>query len=160
MSEGFQFFRFKFGLYLEFMSHTISSYALTVKIVHHYLVISSEEWDIQIVAGSLSSYPGMQKLTSVSIGQAVLKAFSEIQNKMEGLEKNKLPRPKVPGSRNQLTLKIGDAARILGVSPGTVRRLTQRGRLKQTVTPGGHRRYSLDDLRTFLENQSSSLPLK
>jgi excisionase family DNA binding protein len=49
-----------------------------------------------------------------------------------------------------LDLKLGEVAQILGVSPGTVRRWTDRGYLKFYVTPGGHRRYSKTDVDEFL----------
>ncbi|MGH2465813.1 MAG: helix-turn-helix domain-containing protein [Candidatus Limnocylindrales bacterium] len=44
-------------------------------------------------------------------------------------------------------LGLGEASRVLGVSPATVRRWSDAGRLHVFTTPGGHRRFS----RTFLE---------
>lgn len=51
----------------------------------------------------------------------------------------------------QLTLE--ETARILNVCPTTVRRYTNRGRLKQERTPGNHRRFRLSDVLAFLEEQ-------
>ena len=42
---------------------------------------------------------------------------------------------------------LGEASRILGVTPGTIRRWSDDGRLPAFTTPGGHRRYR----RTALE---------
>jgi len=41
---------------------------------------------------------------------------------------------------------IGEAAKILGVSVGTVRRWEQEGKLSAIRTLGGQRRFSRDDL--------------
>lgn len=39
-------------------------------------------------------------------------------------------------------LGLGSASRILGVSPATLRRWSDSGRIKAYTTPGGHRRFS------------------
>jgi DNA-binding transcriptional MerR regulator len=36
---------------------------------------------------------------------------------------------------------LGEAARLLGVAPGTLRRWSDTGRVRAFTTPGGHRRY-------------------
>ena len=46
---------------------------------------------------------------------------------------------------------IGEAGRLLGVRPATVRRWTRQGRLTAFVTPGGHRRYRVGDLLEFTD---------
>jgi excisionase family DNA binding protein len=38
-------------------------------------------------------------------------------------------------------LGLGEASRLLGVAPGTLRRWSDAGRIKSFTTPGGHRRY-------------------
>jgi excisionase family DNA binding protein len=38
-------------------------------------------------------------------------------------------------------LTLGEASRLLGVSPGTIRRWADSGQLASFVTPGGHRRF-------------------
>ncbi len=47
---------------------------------------------------------------------------------------------------------IGEAGRLLGVRPATVRRWTGQGRLTAFVTPGGHRRYRVGDLLEFTDH--------
>lgn len=46
-------------------------------------------------------------------------------------------------------LSTSQAAAYLGVHPNTIRRWADDGKLSSMVTPGGHRRFSLDDLRAF-----------
>jgi excisionase family DNA binding protein len=47
-------------------------------------------------------------------------------------------------------VSLGDASRLLGVSPATVRRWADAGRLKPFTTPGGHRRFNRDSLERML----------
>jgi excisionase family DNA binding protein len=50
-------------------------------------------------------------------------------------------------SRDQDWISLSEASRVLGVSPATLRRWSDAGRLRVFTTPGGHRRFS----RTALE---------
>ena len=52
-----------------------------------------------------------------------------------------------PGDKKHLTPK--DVAMLLQVEPGTVRVWSQEGRLRSTMTPGGHRRFSYRDVEEF-----------
>jgi len=52
----------------------------------------------------------------------------------------------------RLGLSISEAARVLGVSLSTVRRWSDAGVLPSYRTPGGQRRYSRDQLETFLQS--------
>lgn len=51
------------------------------------------------------------------------------------------------------TLSINQAAKILGVSIQTLRRWDAGGKLKPTKTPGGQRRYLIDDLKKLSSNK-------
>jgi nicotinamidase-related amidase len=58
-------------------------------------------------------------------------------------------------------LNISEAAKLLGVSPSTLRRLEKNGTvegygLKVLYTPGGQRRYILDELQQLYSNQGFS----
>ena len=47
-------------------------------------------------------------------------------------------------------LSLSEASRVLGVSPATVRRWSNAGRLRVFTTPGGHRRFSRSSLERLL----------
>lgn len=47
-------------------------------------------------------------------------------------------------------VSISEASRLLGVSEGTLRLWTDKGRIEAFITPGGHRRYSKVGLRQFI----------
>ncbi len=51
-----------------------------------------------------------------------------------------------------LGLSTSQAARVLGVSLGTVRRWSDMGYLKSYRTPGGQRRFSQDHIEEFLDS--------
>ncbi|MDP6348185.1 MAG: helix-turn-helix domain-containing protein [Chloroflexota bacterium] len=51
---------------------------------------------------------------------------------------------------------IGEASRLLGVRPATVRRWTKQDHLKAFVTPGGHRRYKVGDLLEYTDRNLRS----
>lgn len=48
-------------------------------------------------------------------------------------------------------LRLGAASRFLGIDPSTLRNWTDAGRVPVFRTPGGHRRYVVEDLRVFLD---------
>ncbi|MFC1925341.1 helix-turn-helix domain-containing protein [Chloroflexota bacterium] len=56
-------------------------------------------------------------------------------------------------SKQQSLISISEASRILGVSEVTLRQWTDEGKVKAFVTPGGHRRYSRNELRQFMGSQ-------
>ena len=56
-------------------------------------------------------------------------------------------------SRSGRWLSIAAACEILGVDSSTLRRWSDRGRVPVFRTPGGHRRYSEEDLQAFLAGE-------
>lgn len=54
------------------------------------------------------------------------------------------------GGDRRLALTTSEVARRLGVSLGTVRRWSDHGHLPSYRTPGGQRRFSADDVETFV----------
>ncbi len=54
---------------------------------------------------------------------------------------------------NAMKVSIREAARMLGVSPHTLRRWEAAGKFTSERTPGGHRRYDLDKLRAVATNR-------
>lgn len=55
-------------------------------------------------------------------------------------------------------LTLSDAAAMLGVHEGTIRRWADAGRLPSYRTPGGHRRFLRDDLTKFVAQRRASNP--
>lgn len=53
---------------------------------------------------------------------------------------------------------LSEASRLLGVSPATLRRWSDAGRLRVFTTPGGHRRFSRRALQRLLPHDRSRRP--
>ncbi len=54
-------------------------------------------------------------------------------------------------------LNLGAASRLLGVNESTLRRWADAGLVETFRTPGGHRRFSLRDLRRLIRSDGSAL---
>ena len=61
-------------------------------------------------------------------------------------------------SRDIDWISLSEASRVLGVSPATVRRWGDAGRLRVFMTPGGHRRFSRSGLERMLPSVRTSRP--
>jgi excisionase family DNA binding protein len=55
-------------------------------------------------------------------------------------------------------LALGEASRLLGVAPGTLRRWSDMGQVPAFTTPGGHRRYRRAALEGLLPRQRIARP--
>jgi excisionase family DNA binding protein len=55
-------------------------------------------------------------------------------------------------------VSLSEASRLLGVSPATVRRWSDAGRLRVFTTPGGHRRFSRHTLERLLPADRTQRP--
>lgn len=62
------------------------------------------------------------------------------------------------GSRSSDWLSLSGASLLLGVSPATVRRWADAGRLRSFMTPGGHRRFSRSTLLRLLPAEREHRP--
>ena len=60
---------------------------------------------------------------------------------------------------HRLGLTTSEAARHLGVSLSTIRRWSDLGYLRGYRTPGGQRRFSIDQLDSFIDGLQSGGPL-
>jgi len=67
-----------------------------------------------------------------------------------------MSRPVLPGGPGWLTLQ--EASERLDVHPATLRQWADRGRLRTFRTPGGHRRFSAEDVDGMLNALSADLP--
>jgi excisionase family DNA binding protein len=61
-------------------------------------------------------------------------------------------------SRNPDWISLSEASRVLGVSPATLRRWSDAGRLRVFTTPGGHRRFSRAALERLLPADRARRP--
>jgi len=57
-------------------------------------------------------------------------------------------------------ITIGEASSILGVSEVALRQWTDQGRIKAFITPGGHRRYSKEELKKFMSSHHNAVGVK
>jgi hypothetical protein len=57
-------------------------------------------------------------------------------------------------------LGLGEASRILGVAPGTLRRWSDDGTVSAFTTPGGHRRYRRSVLENMLPSERAARSLR
>jgi excisionase family DNA binding protein len=55
-------------------------------------------------------------------------------------------------------LGLGPASRLLGISPATLRRWSDAGRIKAYTTPGGHRRFSRTAVEAMLPAERTRRP--
>src|SRR5450759_3449953 len=56
-----------------------------------------------------------------------------------------------PDTRSSTTwIGLGEASRLLGIAPGTLRRWADEGRIPVFTTPGGHRRFARSTLSALL----------
>lgn len=55
-------------------------------------------------------------------------------------------------------VSLGEASRLLGVAPGTLRRWSDSGQLPAFTTPGGHRRYRRSSLERLLPRERQARP--
>lgn len=58
------------------------------------------------------------------------------------------------------SVSISEASHILGVSEASLRLWTDEGKIRAFITPGGHRRYSKDDLKKFMSSHLKTLGVK
>lgn len=72
-----------------------------------------------------------------------------------GPARARAPRARVDDSapEDNRWLSIDAACKILGVDQSTLRRWSDSGKVPVFRTPGGHRRYSEDDLRSFMQGE-------
>jgi excisionase family DNA binding protein len=63
-----------------------------------------------------------------------------------------------PSSGDPDWIGLSEASRVLGVSPATLRRWSDAGRLRVFTTPGGHRRFSRAALERLLPADRSRRP--
>ena len=61
-----------------------------------------------------------------------------------------------PESLTTRWITLGQACKLLGVNESTLRRWADAGHVRSFRTPGGHRRFSEDDLRSLVAGQAAT----
>jgi excisionase family DNA binding protein len=56
-------------------------------------------------------------------------------------------------------LRLGEASRLLGITPGTLRRWADQGDVAAFVTPGGHRRFPRSAIESLMPRPRSRRPV-
>jgi DNA-binding transcriptional MerR regulator len=54
-------------------------------------------------------------------------------------------------------ISIGEASRIIGVTEVTLRQWSDNGFIKVFITPGGHRRYNIEEIQSFVKSHENKL---
>jgi excisionase family DNA binding protein len=120
---------------------SVFDYTLTVSRKNRYLVVRSPEFELQFANPELQ----VDRLNAEAIGRAILQAYDGVRRKVQEFEvaKTELPRPLRLRGRRPITdwMTVSDAARRLGVSTATIRRMVGRGTLEGVRTQGGHFRF-------------------
>lgn len=62
------------------------------------------------------------------------------------------------GYEGSAWLGLGEASRLLGITPATLRRWADRGEVAAFVTPGGHRRFSRNVIEALLPQRRRARP--
>jgi excisionase family DNA binding protein len=129
--------------------HTsVFDYTITLTRKHRYLVVSSPEFGIQIA----SNYIDLNSLSAEEIGTTVLQLIRQMDVRLHQLHLRGEPAPKPLRARgaNALLdreyLSSREAAKVLGVSTATLRKMVKTGTIQAEKTPGGHLRFAIDSL--------------
>ena len=54
-------------------------------------------------------------------------------------------------------ISIGEASRIIGVTEVTLRQWSDNGFIKVFITPGGHRRYNIEEVQSFVRSHENKI---
>jgi excisionase family DNA binding protein len=133
---------------------SIFDYTITISRRHRYLVVGSPEFGLQVATSCLH----LDQLTPESIGQAVLTVLSNINSKLFELDRSgsSPPKPLRAQLLSRQLLPSSAAARALGVSPATLRKMAEEKRIEHERTAGGHLRFSLEALANHLDREGAA----
>lgn len=62
-----------------------------------------------------------------------------------------------PSRETRRWLSLGEACKLLGVAPDTLRKWADNGHIRAVRTPGGHRRFASEDVGALLTGQDPAL---
>lgn len=127
-------------------SHTPFDYPLVIRQQLGMITISVPDLNI-VVADQLSVGGGVDKGLLMRVAKAIGKTWIKVHVEIEKKDINKIPKPSqtkeiLSPKYKTKPLTISQAAKVLGVSVNTLRRMADRGEIKTELTPKGHRRFS------------------
>jgi excisionase family DNA binding protein len=138
---------------------SVFDYTITLTRKHRYLVVSSPEFGIQIA----SNYVDLDHLSAEEIGMSVLQLIRQMDVKLHQMQLRGEIAPKPLRARgvnallDRKYLSSREAAKVLGVSTATLRKMVKAGTLRAEKTPGGHLRFAIDVL-AHIHASASTLP--
>src|SRR4051794_18699102 len=111
-------------------------YTVTISRRHRYLVVGVPEFGYRVAADCVE----VSRLSPEAIGEAVLKVLDGVQRRLYELDREGLPHPtpRSPELMGRTPITGREAARVLGISRGNLRRLVASGALRAERTVGGH----------------------
>ncbi len=124
-------------------------YTITINRKDRYLVVSSPQFGFQVATGQLD----LRHASPEGIGEAVIRVLASISQRLRNLELcgEAHPEPKKPAEiLGGGIVSISEAAKLLGIHPATLRKAAREGWIRSKKTPGGHLRFSLEALASYL----------
>lgn len=113
-------------------------YPIVIRVLDNgYLIASQPDLEIVRTRGKFSDIKRREE-----IGAAVLDVWEEIMKRSKDV---KLPKPShsKTAANDRIMVSVSQAAKAMGVSVATIRRMCKAGKLSFTLTGGGHRRIKL-----------------
>jgi len=141
--------------------HQPLTYPIVIKQVLDSLVISCPDLDITL---SVSIPEKLDKDFVYNVGRRIVDLWARTEEKLSNFDSAKMKPPTPSSIKGSVTLPrdheltLPEAARQIGVSENTLRRMIKRGSIKSRFTDGGHRRISENEIREYLENLPSPSP--
>jgi excisionase family DNA binding protein len=129
-------------------------YTLHISRKDRHLLVSSPEFGVRVAAATLDR---CRPLESEAVGRAVLAVIARIQGRLLELDARAAPHPpprQACSLMGRRMVSARDAAAVLGINRATLRRLAYSGRIPGERTPGGHLRFNLEDLASYIDSQS------
>lgn len=137
---------------------TALDYTISLTRKYRYWVVSSPEFSFQIA----SSVIDLDQVNPERVGEAVLKVLASIDSRLHQLDQEGKHYPEPSRAVSQAVwqgrelLSASRAAKVLGVSTSTLRRMVKRGLVRAETTPGGHLRFNLNALSEYLTEKRAA----
>jgi excisionase family DNA binding protein len=134
---------------------SLFDYTVTITRKQKYLIVGSPEFGFQVASHSLD----LGQASPAQIGEAVMRVFDNINAKLHQLDLSGESHPeplRAKGAHFLISrerVPIRDAAKMLGLSRSTLRRMARQNDIECERTPGGHLRFSLEALSDYLLKQ-------